>query len=406
MLRYLDTAIAFVVVMLGISLLITVATQMISGLLGSRGTNLRWGLETLVQTLAPKAKDNAELLVNRILHHPLISDSTFSSVARKFPLVARWKLASSIRKQELISVLRNLNEVAQDPQSTDEELKKLKTPIEQVLAAVSASPLSDIPGMITQIQALKTDAATAEKRATELVQSVRKASDEFAFWFDACMDRVSQRFTMQMRWWTVAIAIVTAFVVHLDALRLITQFWADPTERAELVTAADSMSRQAEMILGSDRTGAPALYAKAISDLKGGSFADAVKSLTPPASFPSQPEAETWLRTQLAGNPQIEAIILQYRTLVTAGLRANISDLQAEFAATKNNLERARFELVPSPYPSWKSYWTGLRPSRHFWGTLAAAALLSLGAPFWFNSLKSLTNLRPVLAQRQEAAQK
>jgi len=119
MLRYLDTAIAFVVVMLGISLLITVATQMISGLLGSRGTNLRWGLETLVQTLAPKAKDNAELLVNRILHHPLISDSTFSSVARKFPLVARWKLASSIRKQELISVLRNLNEVAQDPQSTD-----------------------------------------------------------------------------------------------------------------------------------------------------------------------------------------------------------------------------------------------------------------------------------------------
>jgi hypothetical protein len=31
---------------------------------------------------------------------------------------------------------------------------------------------------------------------------------------------------------------------------------------------------------------------------------------------------------------------------------------------------------------------------------LASAALLSLGAPFWFNLLKALTNLRPALAQQ------
>ena len=36
---------------------------------------------------------------------------------------------------------------------------------------------------------------------------------------------------------------------------------------------------------------------------------------------------------------------------------------------------------------------------QHLLGLLASAALLSLGAPFWFNILKSLTNLRPLLAQ-------
>ena len=40
MLHYLDTIIAFVVILLGVSLLITILNQMISALLGYRGTNL------------------------------------------------------------------------------------------------------------------------------------------------------------------------------------------------------------------------------------------------------------------------------------------------------------------------------------------------------------------------------
>jgi len=38
----------------------------------------------------------------------------------------------------------------------------------------------------------------------------------------------------------------------------------------------------------------------------------------------------------------------------------------------------------------------------HWLGILASASFLSLGAPFWFNLLKRLSNLRPILAQRQE----
>jgi hypothetical protein len=33
---------------------------------------------------------------------------------------------------------------------------------------------------------------------------------------------------------------------------------------------------------------------------------------------------------------------------------------------------------------------------------VVSVALLSLGAPFWFNVLKNLSNLRPVLAKKQQ----
>jgi hypothetical protein len=43
MLSYLDTAIGFAVVMLGVSLLITILTQMVSALVNHRGGNLIMG---------------------------------------------------------------------------------------------------------------------------------------------------------------------------------------------------------------------------------------------------------------------------------------------------------------------------------------------------------------------------
>jgi hypothetical protein len=52
----------------------------------------------------------------------------------------------------------------------------------------------------------------------------------------------------------------------------------------------------------------------------------------------------------------------------------------------------------------------GWKPDQPCWpqipGVLATAALLSLGAPFWFNMLKQLTNLRPILANKQDAPTK
>jgi hypothetical protein len=58
-------------------------------------------------------------------------------------------------------------------------------------------------------------------------------------------------------------------------------------------------------------------------------------------------------------------------------------------------------QLLPSDYP--RPFYKNWSPEhRIFWGILASAALLSLGAPFWFTVLKNLSNLRPILAKKQQ----
>src|SRR6267378_3418249 len=95
-LEHLDTVIAFVVILAGVSLLVTIFTQTVSALFGLRGANLLWGIKTLLKELDPDLATHAKTISEKVLHHPLISDSTLSGV--RAWLVQRWSLASAIRK--------------------------------------------------------------------------------------------------------------------------------------------------------------------------------------------------------------------------------------------------------------------------------------------------------------------
>ena len=71
-------------------------------------------------------------------------------------------------------------------------------------------------------------------------------------------------------------------------------------------------------------------------------------------------------------------------------------------ANVQNILSNTGYQLIPDPYPQpWYGPWETFG-AREFWGTLVAAALLSLGAPFWFNALKTLTSLQPIVAGKEQ----
>ena len=73
MLGQLDTFIAFAVVILGISLLITVLNQVVVALFGLRGSSLRWGLETLLEQIVADVRAHLVREVirpGRVHHHP------------------------------------------------------------------------------------------------------------------------------------------------------------------------------------------------------------------------------------------------------------------------------------------------------------------------------------------------
>jgi hypothetical protein len=275
MLIWLDILIGLVVILLTVSLLIMLFTQIVIALLNLRGINLKKGIQILLEQSGGDLSDYAGRISEEVLCHPLISDTLI-------PL-RRWQLASAIRREELIHTIELLTK------SGNEDWQN-----------VLKSNLETLKDMIDK-------------------------------WFDTVMERIRQLFIRYTRIWTAILSLIVALALHLDLFQIFEQISGNPELRAKMVLSADAFSEHAEGILDTSQV-------KSIEELK-------------------------------------ENILL-----------------------LKSELDSTTFQLIPDPYPGW----TYRLNERHFWGVLLMAALLSLGAPFWFNMLKNLGSLRPLLAGKEE----
>lgn len=86
-------------------------------------------------------------------------------------------------------------------------------------------------------------------------------------WFDRVMDRASQRFTMQARLVTVVLSCIFVFGWHFDGVRLLQSMFQGAELRAKLAATAAGIDRQAEQLAHS-REGAhsvvPEVYRQAM----------------------------------------------------------------------------------------------------------------------------------------------
>lgn len=425
-LEHFDSIFAFVVIIAGVSLLVTTLTQMVAAALGLRGSHLHWGLKTLLANLDPGLTEHAERISAEVLRHPLISDSTFSGVKQqpdqpkqssqpndqaaqknegsqggqsanlvwiKDAILGRFKLAAAIRPEELMRILPLLANppaakgaaALEDKEewriALAEALKRLDPQVNQVLQLATPELKKLFPD----------DPAKADQLMARMTGAVGDLSTHVEQWFGSVMDRVSQRFALHMRLWTVLFSVVVAFALQLDAFRLFQQVSADAELRARLVASAEALSRKGDEILTTTPTNAPAaVYIEAMKQL----IASRDKQITNrPGGFSDLAGAQRWLTNQLADArvTNTEPWLREYETLVPgAKLSVAAHNLQALLD------EQMQFHILPSgdawSIPSWSK----------FLGIAASAALLSLGAPFWFNLLKTLSNLRPILANKED----
>jgi hypothetical protein len=414
MMERLDTLIAFAVVMLGVSLLITILTQMVSAALGLRGSSLLWGLETLFQELAPDleaAGIRPGDLAKEVLQSHLISDSTFSRVEKmkiigpfvgflmKLPLVGwligRWRYASAIRLEELVRMLQRKAVAlgaaghaaapsltgllsAAEPAAT-RRLQMLNT----ALADISPPAAGAVANYAVQV----------DRVVQEAVDSTQLSIGKLETWFDSTMDRVSQRFAMETRIWTVVFAFLISFGAHLDSLQLLDQLSSNPDTRAALVNQRDGMLGQAKQILpstgvtpGTAVTVSHDVLTQALEQLK--TTDPAVKGVGAiPDGVSTIPDAVTWLTQQPGVTAEAGD---KFRQAVLAVLHARIDKINTKLA-------NAGFQILPADYREILKF-DGLR---NVLGVLLTAGFLSLGAPFWYNTLKDVSNLRSVVATNE-----
>jgi len=342
MLQWLDTLIGLIVVLLAVSLVIMILTQIVVALLNLRGQKLMNGLKTLFENthvdLKPIAKDISEA----ILSHPLISEKRIK--------LGQWKLATAITKDELLNSL----------QIIDGNFK------------------------------------------TKVVEHLRSINNSVNQWFDSVMIRTSQSFVRTTRLWTVIFSIIVAFSFHLDFFDLFDQIYKDPEIRSKLVASSEALLNQAQEVVGTSSI-VPAIYVDAISQLKSEDTTGFSEKLgVPPKTFMSRVDGENWIREQLVDSEKVGLLVRQYEAIVDTNVSNSLDILKDRAYSILGVLNNTGLKLIPQPYPGFLKY----SINRHFFGVLIMVAFLSLGAPFWFNALKTLSALRPLLSSKEEKEQK
>ena len=124
--------------------------------------------------------------------------------------------------------------------------------------------------------------------------------------------------------------------------------------------------------------------------------ARATKALESTPGFASREDATSWLRSTLNGDPALPQLLIAYDQEVNSALSSDADKMIDHSASMKREFDRSEFQLLPEK-------WTGWTPSQQeLPGLLVTVAFLSLGAAFWYSTLKNVASLRPSLARKLE----
>ena len=405
MLTTLDTVIAFAVIMTVLSLLITLVVQMVSAALSLRGKNLANALALTFQTIDPSIGKYAHSLAAQILRDPIYSDSIWQKKSRildenaqKFIAAERklrdaklrnpndpnrdtainnataevnaakaavtipnvapnrekpwgfwtppWggskEIATAIRPGEIYRVLQELREM------TPEEAQLLNIPpelTEKARGLVTALHRLDLPAIESRVK-LKDIAAAAKIFEPEQQKAVLDALGSFGATVERATTQAYDRF---QRWFGSAQDRAEQwFQIHVRMVTIVAAILVSVFLQLDTVEIYDKLRHEPKLV--------EALVKAAPGTLQEG------------AAVQAQPDAEA---------------------------------RDKAFADLKANIDSTGFELLPkgwfARWPTEKLWWIN-----HLFGLALSAGLLTLGAPFWFNLLKNLMNLRPAVASLVE----
>jgi hypothetical protein len=400
MLQQLDNSIGFAVVMLLLSMLIMVAVQAVAAVLDLRGRNLVWGLTKLFHQMGPEFqkpadKDWNELrstvgkkLAEAVAKHPMLSHS----------LSGR---AKAIRADELVEVLQDL---VQNPVNLSDQVQKVlqnwvHRDTQQELEAAAA------PALLVAVKATSSGSTPDLQKAIEQkLAGVVRMEAGVAKWFDTIMSRTSDVFVRWTKAISITAAIVLAFGFHVDAISIYRQISTDSELRAKLGGIADETAKNAGEVLNMSKSSLAASVTKVRNNHADGS-ADALMAM--PQEFRSCGQAETWLSSPTSHVS--EPISEEFLEVCREKMLAQLDDTGTKISTLKTSIDDSGLHLTSA---DWSKGWSanyltnGKFNVLHFFGLLATAMLLNLGAPFWFNALRQLSSLKPATARKIEQEEK
>lgn len=375
-----DTTMGFAAVMLLLSLLITVLVQMVVTALNLRGLNLLWGVRTLLMQIDPRLGDAAKKIANAVLKHKTVCHT--------------WRRTTAIHPEELARLVVDVVENADKhkvalPQNADlVNLVKAASPgITSQQAGQALQVVQEIGKLFPQQIPAVTEAVNrALKSTSELEQRINT-------WFDTVMDRTTERFVAHTRIATIAFGFLVAFVLHIDSIHIVRELSANKELRGAFVSIADATLKQAEET--QETLEESVLASKVIialaTDAAGAEQAATLKTV--PSSVRTRAEGLAWIALKFPDDARRADLMLGFSNGYQRASLERVKELTTTAQDIRNSLEERLIKLTP-PLPTWTK--------EHILGFVITALFLSLGAPFWFNVLRNLSNLRPAIAAKVE----
>ncbi len=258
-------------------------------------------------------------------------------------LLGKVQLGSVIHREELTKLLLEAasgEQAAMWPSLDDAAKASLVKMLKANGIADPGAVLKNVRTMAMQLEASNPELATDVRQSMAILQvAASYYLERMHSGFDQTMDRVSQQFARHTHVVTVCLATVVVLTVQLDVIAVVDRFSVDDGLRGKIVQRAISDTQKS---------------AGAASQRQG--------------SLPEKTSAADQMDRVDFGTQSY------YDALGEAG-------------------------LISFPLDGrWVQQWS----ARKIPGLLLAILLVSLGAPFWYNTLKNLLGLRSAIAQKDD----
>jgi len=371
MMPLIESVIAFAVVILLASLLVTALTQFLVAVVNLRGRNLVWGLERLFSTMqAPDAV--SRWLARAVATHPLLSTGCLEGdwLRRVFgPLYCPY--SKVVRVEELTALLAEL--------------------ANQDLAAVqTGAPKEAVAWLREQLRngsALPGEVRVSRNAALRGLHAYQDKLEGVGRWFDVLSDRMSERFAFNSRLLTLGCAVVVTFVLQLDALDVLQRMSTNEPLRRRAVAMAESVQGAAL------EAGEENIFERALTEVAKQTNA----TFREHPQLASRGQGMAWIRENPPAGKDPEQLAALYGRAVSDSARNSTASNLVKAVQLQEQLDALGVSLL-----AWRKDWN--------WNALPGMAmsvvLLSLGAPFWFNLLGQLLSLRSKIMGKEEEERK
>ncbi|MGC4081523.1 MAG: hypothetical protein QM736_05245 [Vicinamibacterales bacterium] len=383
-LEYVDVLIGLAIVMMIIATVALSLSQALLKMFDARARYLSLGLHRVLQQLDSTAfPAQAKTLADLVLKHPSVCQvrspvsRLLITIAARIPVLRKWLPAVMSLRGEV--VLREelavcLLEIAsgdvtwEDSGSGDDDEDKAAAAVIALRQALAeggiADPLATLDAY--RLQAMQNEQAHPEQSAAQWRSQALAQVAPTPFMatlfqsFDTAMARATASFGSEAQIWVTLTALVIVIVLQLDTFTLVRRLSADDAYRAALVAEAQRLDTEA----GS--SAAPV-------------FPDANGTCTQSDQLQRQ-RCEVNAALQVLHTPALDI----WPTSPSAPVDAAPTHAREWLTFQYTRATTLLYSAVTTP------------------GILVTWLLVSLGAPFWYDLLKNLFQLRSLLAQRDQ----